>query len=112
LPRLIGLTRANDLLLTSRTFLAEEAAAMGLVNAVLSGDELLPHTNAYARTLAENVSPASLRATKRQIYADLHRGVGAAVEEAERLLGAMAKGPEYREGVAALVEKRTPRFRD
>ncbi len=37
LPRLIGLTRANDLLLSSRVFLAEEAAAMGLVNAVSPG---------------------------------------------------------------------------
>jgi enoyl-CoA hydratase/carnithine racemase len=112
LPRLIGLARANDLLFTSRTFLAEEAAQLGLVNAVLPAEELLPHSLAYARTLAENVSPASLRETKRQVYADLHRGVGDAVEDAEELLRRMAKGAEYREGVSALLEKRTPRFRD
>ena len=111
LPRLIGLTRANDLLLTSRTFLAEEAERIGLVNAVLPAEELLPHTYTYARTLAENTSPASVRETKRQVYADLHRGVGAAIEDAEGLLNQMAKGPQYSEGVSALVEKRKPVFR-
>jgi enoyl-CoA hydratase/carnithine racemase len=111
LPRLVGLTRANDLLLTSRTFLAEEAGAIGLVNAVLPAEELMGHAQEYARNLATHVSPASLRETKRQVYRDLHGGVGAAVEEGERLLRAMAKGPEYLEGVRALVEKRPPRFR-
>ena len=111
LPRLIGLTRANDLLLTSRTLLAEEALALGLVNGVFPAEELLPHVREYARNLAENIAPQSVRATKRQIYLDQHRGVGEAEEYGEGLLREMAKGPEYREGVAALVEKRTPVFR-
>jgi enoyl-CoA hydratase/carnithine racemase len=111
LPRLIGLTHANDMLLSSRVVLAEEAERMGLVNAVLSPDELLPHTYEYARRLARHISPASLRATKSAIYRDLHRGVGASVAESERLLREMTRGPEYREGVAALLEKREPRFR-
>jgi enoyl-CoA hydratase/carnithine racemase len=111
LPRLIGLTRANDLLFTSRTFLAEEAHALGLVNAVLPPEMLLPHAIRYAQDLAEHVSPASLRETKRQIYRDLHGGLGAAVAESERLLRTMARGPEYEEGVAALTQKRPPRFR-
>ena len=51
LPRLIGLTRANDLLLSSRIILAEEAAEMGLVNAVLPPEELMAHTHAYASEL-------------------------------------------------------------
>ena len=80
LPRLVGLGHAADLLLSSRVVLAEEAAAMGLVNKVLPPDELLPHTYDYARALATEVSPASLRETKRQIYADQHDDVGTAVE--------------------------------
>ena len=111
LPRLIGLTRANDLLFTSRTFFAEEALELGLVNAVLPPGELMTHAEAYARNLAVHISPASLRETKRQVYRDLHGGVGDAVEESDRLLGTMAKGPEYLEGVRALVDKRVPRFR-
>ena len=110
LPRLIGLTKANDVLLSSRTFLAEEAAAMGLVNAVLPPDELLPHTYGYARTLATTVSPGSLAETKRQIYTDLHRDVGASVEEAAVLLRRMMAEPDFAEGVAALTEKRPPHF--
>lgn len=112
LPRLIGLTRANDLLLSSRTFLAEEAAELGLVNAVVPGDELLAHTYDYATMLATTVSPGSLAATKRQIYTDLHRDVGSSVEEAAVLLRRMMTEPAFREGVAALVEKRTPNFPD
>jgi enoyl-CoA hydratase/carnithine racemase len=111
LPRLIGLARANDLLFTSRTFLAEEALAMGLVNAVYPPEELLPRTLEYARDLARHVSPASLAATKRQVYLDLHRDVGSAVEDAEERLRVMARGPEFREGVAALTGKRRPLFR-
>jgi enoyl-CoA hydratase/carnithine racemase len=110
LPRLIGLTRANDLLLSSRTFLAEEAASLGLVNAVVPGDDLLAHTYDYATTLATTVSPGSLAETKRQIYTDLHRDVGTAVEEAAVLLRRMMTEPAFAEGVAALTEKRPPAF--
>jgi enoyl-CoA hydratase/carnithine racemase len=110
LPRLIGLSRAADLLLSSRVVLAEEAAEMGLVNRVLPPDELLPAVYEYAGVLAHEVSPASIVATKRQLYADLHGDVGAAVEVSERLLEEHIKGADYREGVAALLEKRAPRY--
>lgn len=110
LPRLIGVTRANDLLLSSRVFLTDEAYEFGLLNALLDQDELLPHTYAYARRLASEVSPSSLRETKRQIYTDLHRDVGSAVEEAGRLLERMTAEPDYREAVAAFVAKRPPRW--
>lgn len=111
LPRLIGLARANELLLSSRVFFAEEALAVGLVSAVLPAAELIEHTAAYAHNLAHHVSPASLRATRRQVYMDLHRDIGASVADSEARLREMARGPEFREGVAALTEKRPPLFR-
>ena len=111
LPRLIGLTRANELLLSSRIFLTDEAFDLGLLNALLEPDELMPYTYDYARRLADTVSPGSLRETKRQIYTDLHRDVGSSVVESERLLDEMTTDAAFREGVAALVEKRPPRFR-
>ena len=110
LPRIVGLTHANDMLLSSRVVLAEEAAKMGLLNGVFPQEELLPRTYAYARNLAASVSPSSMRETKRQVYADLHRDVGSSVRESEALLARMTTEPEYREGVKALVEKREPRF--
>jgi enoyl-CoA hydratase/carnithine racemase len=112
LPRLVGLTRAADLLLSSRTFLAEEAAEIGLVNAVVPAAELRAHVDHYAHVLAHEVSPASLRATKRQLYADLHGDVGTAVARSEALLEQMVRdgGADLAEGVAALREKRAPSF--
>lgn len=110
LPRLIGVGHAADLLLSSRIVLADEAAAMGLVNRVLPADELLAATYDYARTLATEVSPASLRATKRQLYADLHGDVGTAVDASERLLEEMVRSEEFKEGTAALRERRPPRY--
>jgi enoyl-CoA hydratase/carnithine racemase len=110
LPRIIGLGRANDLLLSSRVVLAEEAESMGLVNAVVDGEDLLPHTYAYARTLATTVSRGSLAATKRQVALDLHRGLGESVVESAERLDAMMGEPDFAEGVAALDEKRPPKY--
>ena len=110
LPRMIGLTRANDLLLTSRVVLAEEALTMGLVNAVLPPDELMPYTYNYVHKLITTVSPGSLRETKRQIYSDLHRDVRAAVTHATEQLERMATEPDFVEGVSAFLEKRPPRW--
>jgi enoyl-CoA hydratase/carnithine racemase len=110
LPRLVGAGRAADLLLSSRVVLAEEAAAMGLVNEVRPADELLPYTFDYARRLATEISPASMAITKHQLYADLHGDVGTSVANSERLIAEMAKGDDYREGVRAYLEKRPPDF--
>ncbi|WP_312167163.1 enoyl-CoA hydratase-related protein [Phenylobacterium sp.] len=106
LPRIVGLTHANDILLSSRTFTSEEASAMGFLNRLVEPQALMPTVTDYARTLAANVAPGSARETKRQIYRDLHRDAAAAVVEAERLLEAMIKDPDYKEGVKAWMEKR------
>lgn len=112
LPRLVGVGHAADLLLSSRVVLAEEAATIGLVNRVLPAGELLPHALEYAHQLASAVAPTSLRETKRQLYTDLHRDVGAAVTESESLLVQMTRGADYAEGVAAWMAKRPPDFAD
>ncbi len=112
LPRLVGMGHAADLLLSSRVVLAEEAASMGLVNRVLPPDELMAATYAYARALATEVSPASVRAAKHQLYADQHDDLGTSVERSERLLDEMMGLPDYAEGVRAWIAKRPPDFPD
>jgi enoyl-CoA hydratase/carnithine racemase len=110
LPRMIGLTRANDLLLSSRVVLAEEAADMGLINRVVPSLRLMEEVMEYARQLAVAVSPSSLRVTRQQIYADLHSDAASAVVRSQRLMEEMMTGDDFAEGVAAFQEKRPPRF--
>lgn len=110
LPRHLGLTRAMDLLLTSRVFLAEEAHAMGLINQLHPPGELLAATVAYAEELAKTVSAGSLRVTRQQVYLDQHRGIGTSVERSLELLTEMMGHEDYRTGVAALRAKRQADF--
>ena len=111
LPRIVGLTHANDLLLTSRVFTADEALAMGFLNKVLPADRLMGHVRAYAADLAAKVAPGSARETKHQIYRDLGRDPAAAVRDAEALLEAMVRHPDYAEGVKAWMGKRAAVWR-
>lgn len=108
LPRMIGLTRANELLLSSRVFSAEEAKELGIVNDVFPPDTLLASTYEYVRRLIATVAPESLAQTRWQVYRDLHRGVADSVRASERLLETMMRQPDYGEGVAAFLEKRAP----
>ena len=110
LPRLIGLPRANDLLLTSRVFLSEEAHQMGLVNYLVSPEQLMAETYAYVTEMKDTISPGSLRETRWQIYTDLHQDAASAVKDSEKLLVRMSKEKDYREGISAFLEKRKPNW--
>jgi enoyl-CoA hydratase/carnithine racemase len=112
LPKLIGLPRAMDLILSSRTVVAEDAYDFGLMTEVVESAELLPRVRRYAENLATSVSPASLAASKRQLYESFHQSAAESVRTAEALIDPMMAGPDYREGVAALREKRPPTFVD
>lgn len=112
LPRLIGVTRSNDLLLSGRVVTAAETADWGLWNDVLDdGEATLRAARGYADRLARTVGPNALSVTKAQIYRDLHRHDSAAsVADSKTLLDEAMRTAEYREGVAALRAKRPPRF--
>jgi enoyl-CoA hydratase/carnithine racemase len=110
LPRLMGVTHAADVLLTGRVVLADEMRTWGFFNQVLPREQFAEAVDAYARQLAA-VSPAAATTTKRQLWADLlHADPRAAVERSKELIGLHMKSPDYAEGVAALREKRSPRF--
>lgn len=110
LPRLVGPAHALDLLLSGRVVLGGEAERLGLVNRALPGDRLLDETLAYAREVAVSCAPSSMAAMKRQVYADLDRGLAEAVDEADALMVESLQAPDFVEGVASFVEKRPPRF--
>lgn len=106
LPRLIGGARAIELLMSSRKFLTEEAHQMGLIHRLVSPEDLIAETRAYAADLVQRVSPEALRQSKRQTYLDFHRDIGMSVREANELLSAMVKQSDYREAIRAFLEKR------
>jgi enoyl-CoA hydratase/carnithine racemase len=110
LPRLIGHARALDLLLSARVILGDEAAALGLVNRALPGEQLMEHVLAYARELASQCSPASMATMKRQVYADLQLPLEEALMGADRLMLESFSGPDFVEGVSSFVERRDPDF--
>ncbi len=108
LPKIVGLGRANDLLLTSRVFTSDEAYQLGFVNALFEPESLMSETYAYVQNMISTVAPNSLRQTRWQIYRDLHRDVASSVIESETLLNQMMGEPDYAEGISAFVEKRAP----
>ena len=110
LPRLVGPARALDLLLSARVVLGAEAATLGLVNRALPPERLLEDTLAYARELAVKCSPASMATIKRQVYADLERGLPDALAQADRLMVDSFSAPDFVEGVASFLERRDPGF--
>jgi enoyl-CoA hydratase/carnithine racemase len=110
LPRLTGWGVALDLLLSGRTFLADEAAELGLVKAVVPPEQLMQRAMAYAEDIAQNCSPASMAVIKRQAYGDALREVADSSSRSEVLLQLSLQRPDVIEGITSFLEKRTPSF--
>ena len=110
LPRLAGWGVALDLLLTGRTFNADEAAELGLVKEVVAPELLMKQALDYAEDVAKNCSPASLAVIKRQAYGDASSDVADTSARAEMLMHESLLRPDVVEGISSFFEKRTPRF--
>ena len=110
LPRLVGWGAATDLLLSGRTFLAEEAAELGLVKEVVAGEQLLDRALAYADDMARNCAPSSLAAMKQQLYADAGLPIVETSNKAEQLMHQSMTRPDFIEGITAFFQKRAPNF--
>jgi len=111
LPRIVGLGNANDILLSSRTFDAEEALRMGLVNDVVPQHTVIDRALQYADSVVEQVSPHSLTATKRQIAVDtISLDPAESVSDAGRRLEQMMTENNYKEAARLFGSKHPPRW--
>jgi len=111
LPRLVGVARACDLLLSGRIVSGEEAAQLGLVNEAVPAERVLARAQEIAREIAENCAPVSVALTKRMIWEHLGGPPPERVAAREaKALWALGKSADAREGVTSFLEKRKPRF--
>ena len=110
LPRLVGPSVALDLLMSSRKVGGEEALSIGLANYLVEADDLLPFCRRYIERLATACSPTSMGIMKRQVYEQLHAGIGAAERDAARLMVESFTRPDFAEGVRSFLDKRPPNF--
>lgn len=110
LPRLIGRTRALEIILTGRRLRASEALEMGLVNRVVPLEELIPTAQDIARTIAEK-APLAVALAKRSVYDGLETSPRAGNEAEMAYFGLAVGSADRREGTQAFLQKRTPQWK-
>jgi enoyl-CoA hydratase/carnithine racemase len=110
LPRIVGPSRALDLLWSSRRVGAQEAQQIGLVDRTVAPDELLTHAQDYIETLRDYSAPHSLMMMKRQVYRHMNASLGQAMSESDALMRETLSRDDAKEGVTSYLEKRKPKF--
>jgi enoyl-CoA hydratase/carnithine racemase len=109
LPRLVGLGRATDWLLTGATVPAAEALAAGLVTRVVPADALLGEARAAARRIADAPREATA-VTKRMLEKESAMSFDQAIRAEAAAQSALMRTEDFREAYRAFMEKRAPRF--
>lgn len=109
LPRIVGLGRALELLLTGDLVTADEALRIGLANRVIPHGEVLARTHELASGIA-NGPPLVHRAVKRAVYAGLDGDLAAALDREATGQLELIRSRDFGEGVTAFLQKRAPRF--
>ncbi len=109
LPRLVGLRRAQELMLTNRVVSAAEAEAWGLITRAVP-DEQLPDVAADAAAALASGSRGSQSAVKQLLLSTYANGFEAQIELEGRFIAACAASPDGAEGREAFVAKRAPKF--
>jgi enoyl-CoA hydratase/carnithine racemase len=110
LPRLVGIAKALELLLSGEFVGAEEAHRIGMVNRVYDDAELEAQTQAYAEKLVAH-SPLALRTIKRAAYQGLRMDMRTSLDLMSSHMGIVQTTNDAAEAFAAFRERRTPQFR-
>ncbi len=111
LPRLIGQSKALELILTGEPISAREAMSVGLVSHVVSADGLLRQAQGLAHKMTVKSQPA-LRASLRAIRQGAALNLSGGLDLEARLFGELCDTEDRKEGAAAFLEKRQPRFKN
>jgi 2-(1,2-epoxy-1,2-dihydrophenyl)acetyl-CoA isomerase len=109
LSRLVGLRRAMSILLTNPVISATEALEMGIVTKVVADDQLADASLALAQELADG-APKALAATKRLVWSGTGTSVEQCLSEEARTVAELSGMADAREGLAAVIERRKPKF--
>jgi 2-(1,2-epoxy-1,2-dihydrophenyl)acetyl-CoA isomerase len=110
LPRLIGLQRTKELMLTNRRLSAAQACEWGIITRVVPDAELNAESEKLARSLANGPSRA-FGLTKRLLLASAVSDLGTQLEAESDAIVAVAGTQDAREGIRAFLERRKPTFR-
>jgi 2-(1,2-epoxy-1,2-dihydrophenyl)acetyl-CoA isomerase len=109
LPQLVGLRKAMYILLTNPTLTAREALDLGIVTEVVPDEQLGPRASQLASALAES-APLALAATKRLVWGGVGATVAERLPEEARTVAELSGTEDSREGLAAVLEHRQPKF--
>jgi enoyl-CoA hydratase/carnithine racemase len=109
LPRIVGLSKATELLMTGEFISAEEAHRIGLYNRVVPRGESLAAATEFASRLARGPSFA-LEITKDALNREAHMDLEGALEAEAQIQAALMLHPDFRESYEAFVQKREPHF--
>lgn len=109
LPRLIGVRRAAELMLTNRSLTAREAEQMGLITRAVPDTELRERAETLVRELAEGATHA-FAGVKRLLYSSATSSLAEQMELETEWIAEMARTRDAHEGITAFLGKRNPKF--